>query len=219
MTTTSGSSRRIGACLATAFVSAAGALVVATPASAQASTCSDVQVVFARGTGERAGLGSVGTPFVRAVTSTLGGRSVSSYAVDYPAASNQRSGSGTTDMTNRVTSEAQRCPDTKFVIGGYSQGAAVTDSAVGVRVAGGGGTPIPASLAPRVAAVVVYGNPAQGQGGSITRSPNFGSKAVEYCNSGDGVCGRRGTTPGGHLSYSGNGTIQSGAEFVAGKVG
>ncbi len=217
MITTLSHLARIGISIAAAFVFAAGAVVVATPASAQ-EACSDVQVVFARGTGERAGLGSVGTPFVRAVTSQLSGKTVSSYAVNYPASSNQNSASGTTDMTNRVSSEAQRCPNTKFVIGGYSQGASVTDSAVGVRVFGGGGTPIPASLAPRVAAVVVYGNPAQAQGRSITSSPNFGSKAAEYCNSGDQVCGGRGTTSGNHFSYPSNGTIQSGAQFVAGTV-
>ncbi|KAE9263410.1 hypothetical protein PF008_g32371, partial [Phytophthora fragariae] len=50
-------------------------------------------------------------------------------------------GPGATDMTNHVVSVAKECPNTVFVLGGYSQGASVT------ATLGSGGT-IPENLAP-----------------------------------------------------------------------
>lgn len=204
--------------LAAVVVSLAGGVLAAQPAAA--ATCSDVQVVFARGTGERAGLGFVGTPFVSAVTSALPGRTVSSYAVDYPAGFNQNAGPGATDMSSHISSVAAQCVATKFVIGGYSQGATVTDLAIGIRTGTSQGTPIPANLASRVSAVVVYGNPLNASRGRTiaAESPTYGPKAKEFCNSDDPVCGRNGTTSGNHLSYPSNGTIQTGAQFAAQKV-
>jgi len=76
------------AALAAGFVSAAAvvSLPVAAPAAAQA--CSDVEVVFARGTNEPPGVGIVGQAFVDALSSQVGGRSVGVYAVNYPASDN-----------------------------------------------------------------------------------------------------------------------------------
>ncbi|GHF22966.1 hypothetical protein GCM10017786_66310 [Amycolatopsis deserti] len=36
-------------------------------------------------------------------------------------------------MSNHIKSTAAACPGTKFAIGGYSQGASVTDIAIGIR--------------------------------------------------------------------------------------
>ena len=61
---------------------------------------------------------------------------------------------------------ASQCPSTQFVLGGYSQGAAVVDMLVGIPPLGdkvgdvGSAPPLPSSLASRVAAVAVFGNPA-----------------------------------------------------------
>ena len=57
---------------------------IGTPA-AFADPCSDVGVVFARGTHQEPGLGNMGQSFVDSLTSQLGGRSVNVYAVNYPA--------------------------------------------------------------------------------------------------------------------------------------
>ncbi|WP_415623623.1 cutinase family protein, partial [Mycobacterium colombiense] len=51
-------------------------------ASAQ---CPDVQVVFARGTGEAPGVGPTGQAFVDALHQRVGGRSFDVYPVNYPA--------------------------------------------------------------------------------------------------------------------------------------
>ena len=53
--------------------------------TASADPCSDVAVVFARGTHQEPGLGNMGQAFVDSLTSQVGGKSVDVYAVNYPA--------------------------------------------------------------------------------------------------------------------------------------
>ncbi|GIJ48967.1 hypothetical protein Val02_58530 [Virgisporangium aliadipatigenens] len=185
----------------------------------QAAGCTDVHFVFARGTGEPAGLGSVGGLLDRALRDAVGDRSYSSRAVDYAAAADQRSaGPGATDMSNHIKEVAARCSATKFVIGGYSQGASVTDIAIGLRVGRTTGETIPTALAPRVAAVVVYGNPLGiGRQTIETASELYGPKAKSFCATGDPVCGGGGNFAA-HLAYLRNGDVGLGAEFAAGKL-
>ncbi len=183
--------------------------------------CSDVELVFARGTGELQGLGIVGTPLASALKSALPGKSVESYAVQYAADVSQASaGPGASDMSAHVSSVAESCPDTTFVIGGYSQGATVTDIAIGISGAGmaTGGDSIPAGIAPRVAAVVVFGNPLGLTRRSIAESSQtYGPKAKEFCNDGDPVCGA-GANIAAHLSYAIDGSATEAAQFAAGKI-
>jgi cutinase len=199
-------------CAAGALV-AAGATVAIT--SASAATCSDVEVVFARGSTEAPGLGIVGRPLASAVKSRLSGRTVTSYAVDYAARMDQRSaGPGATDMTNHVTSVAAQCPNTRFVLGGYSQGASVTDISIGIRTILGTGTTIPTDLSDRVKAVVVFGNPLRLSGGTINKASQlYGSRALDICNPGDPVCGG-GFNGMAHLTYAANGSVAKAADFV-----
>jgi cutinase len=210
-------SRPIAFTLIAAGVAAlAGAVGTAGPAQA---ACSDVELVFARGTGEPAGLGVLGAPLARQLASALPAQSVSSYAVDYAAASNQRSaGPGATDMTNHVVQTASSCPNTRFVLGGYSQGASVTDIAIGIRTTLGTGSTIPTGLSGRVAAVVVFGNPLGISRQTIAgSSPLYGAKAKEFCATGDPVCGN-GNNFAAHLSYASNGDVGLAAQFAAGLV-
>lgn len=194
-----------------------GSVSVLTASGAQAAACADVDVSFARGTGEGAGLGITGTPFVNSLKSALAGKTVNSYAVNYAAAYDQSSaGPGATDMTNHVSSVAAACPNTTFVIGGYSQGASVTDIAIGIQ---SGGTAIPANLSGRVAAVVVFGNPLGTRGRTIaTASPTYGPKSKDYCNAGDPVCASGGSNFAAHLAYGSNGSAAAGGQFAAGMV-
>ncbi|MBB2947656.1 hypothetical protein FB565_007427 [Actinoplanes lutulentus] len=141
----SGKGRRLALAGACAAVVAAGAVI--TPqafagtgffgTTTAAGACSDVELVFARGTGEPQGLGIVGRPLARALAAELPDLEVGSFAVVYAAAGNQRSaGPGATNMSQHITSVAAACPETRFVIGGYSQGASVTD--IGIRDSGRG---------------------------------------------------------------------------------
>jgi cutinase len=69
-----------GLFLAVAAVVVSGVTLVA-PAAAQAA-CPDVQVVFARGTGEPVGVGRVGDAFVDALRPLVPGKSVAVDAVN-----------------------------------------------------------------------------------------------------------------------------------------
>src|ERR1700754_3470871 len=87
--------------------------------SAQADPCSNVEVVWARGTSEPPGIGRVGTAFVDSLKSQIGGRSLGIYAVNYPAtfqfADSANAGAG--DATAHVQDMAGRCPNTRMVLG------------------------------------------------------------------------------------------------------
>jgi cutinase len=208
--------------VAAATVGAAGLVTLAAltaTGSSAAAACSDVDVVFARGTGEPQGLGSVGSPFVATVQGALPGRSVSTYAVVYAANTSQTSAApGSTDLTNHLTSVAASCPATTFILGGYSQGATVVDKSLGIQTGSGTGTVIPAALASRVDAAVAFGNPLGLQGKTIaTASPTYGARSKDYCNTGDPVCGN-GNNTAAHLQYASNGSAAAGGRFAASLV-
>ncbi|KAF1779185.1 Alpha/Beta hydrolase fold [Phytophthora cactorum] len=166
--------------------------------------CTDVHVIFARGSGEMPGLGICGTPLVSGIKSNLAGLSVSSYA------SNERR-SGRYGHDQHVTAVAQQCPNTVFVLGGYSQGASVTDIAIGIKTMLGMGASIPEELAPRIKAIVTFGNPLKLMGQTIERSSQlYGSKAIEFCNLGDPVCANGFNTMA-HITYPMDGSVTKAA--------
>src|SRR5512133_1718726 len=76
-----------GAMLVTAVVVFSPVAAVAAPLAVSGidEGCPDVEVVFARGTGEPSGLGSVGIPFVADLAAGLPERTLRSYGVNYPA--------------------------------------------------------------------------------------------------------------------------------------
>jgi cutinase len=195
--------------------------VVAVAPTAAAAACSDVEVVSARGTFEPGTLGIiVGDPVYSAVRRRLIGTSTTSYAVDYPADLGSNSArQGNIDLVNHVTSQAASCPDQRFVLVGYSQGANVVSNSIGVSSAGAAvGSPIaatiPTSVEPRVAAVVVFGPPIGALGRHITGT--YQSRTKEFCASGDPVCEPGGNDTLAHLSYSDD--AGDAAAFIAGKV-
>jgi len=208
--------RRVVTAAAVVATSVTGLAMTASPATA---ACSDVEVVFARGSTELPGLGIVGTPLVSAIKSNLPGKTVTSYAVNYAADIAQTSaGPGATDMSNHVKQVAAQCANTVFVLGGYSQGASVTDIAIGIRTALGTGGTIPTSLAPRIKAITVFGNPLRLYGQSInTASSLYGQRAQDICATGDPVCGG-GFNAVAHLSYPTNGSVTTAARFAASRV-
>src|SRR6188508_2698909 len=106
-------------------------LPIALASPAATAPCPDVEVVFARGTTEPPGVGGTGQAFVDSLRSRVGDRSVGVYAVNYPAsrAFGTSTPAGRDDMSAHVQSMAANCPNTRMVLGGYSQGAAVVDLA------------------------------------------------------------------------------------------
>jgi cutinase len=193
---------------------------VPVPAAAPKSSCTDIEVIFARGTDDSPGLGTPGTAFVNSLRPLVGSRTLSSYAVDYPASYDfLAAADGAVDATNRVATLAQQCPSTKVVLGGYSQGAAVIDMLAGVPPLGnkigsiGSAPPLPANLLPNIAAVAVFGNPAAKFGNPITSSV-FGGRAIDLCTDGDPICSH-GRNPFVHNDYVDVGLVQQAANFVA----
>ncbi|RLN50842.1 hypothetical protein BBJ29_003559 [Phytophthora kernoviae] len=193
-------------------------LLLANPSNNVQVQCTDVHIVFARGSGEMQGLGIYGEPLVSDITSNLPGMTVSSYAVNYLASMDQLSaGSGATDMMNQVVSVAQQCPDTVFVLGGYSQGASVTDISIGIQTMLGSGNTIPDPLSSRIMAIVTFGNPLKLFGQTIKSAiSTYGSRAIEFCNLGDPVCAN-GFDGMAHLTYPTDGNGQESWDSLPGQ--
>lgn len=198
-------------------VAVLGASVSIAPQAAAAPECPDVEVVFARGTDEPAGIGQVGRAFVNTLKPMLKGLSLGTYAVEYPASFEfLEAAAGANDMSRRIKSRVVDCPDTKLVLGGYSQGAAVVDIVATAPIAGLGYTePLPRAVVPHVAAVVVFGNPSARLGQPLTRmSPDFGAKTADLCNRADPICSL-GRDWNSHITYPKSGLVKVAAEWVA----
>lgn len=207
---------RVAMTLATLVVLA----LIGAPAAPAAAKCPDVEVIFARGTDEPPGLGVVGKALVDALKPMIKGKSVSTYAVKYPATWDfAQVATGANDASVRVQTTATRCPATKIVLGGYSQGAAVIDVVATSPVAGlGYRAPLPAAAVPHVAAIAVFGNPSARIGQPLTRmSPGFGARTADLCNTNDPIC-----SPGrdfdAHVTYPQSGLVKLAAQWVAAHV-
>jgi cutinase len=199
------------------------ATTVAIAPSAGADPCPDIEVIFARGTNDAPGLGRPGQAFADALSGQIGGRTMTTYGVNYPASYDfLNAADGATDAANRISALAASCPSTRIVLGGYSQGAAVVDMLAGIPPLGnkigeiGSAPPLASSLVPNVAAVVVFGNPATKFGNPVTASV-FGGKAIDLCKDGDPICSG-GRNPFAHSDYVTAGLTDQAASFVAGIV-
>ncbi len=184
---------------------------------ASADDCPDIEVVFARGTNDAPGLGNVGDAFVSALRDKVGGRSVGAYAVNYPANFDfLAAADGANDASAHIQYMINNCPNTRLVLGGYSQGAAVIDviSAVPMPVLGFN-NPLPANVPDHVAAIAAFGNPSAKLGLPLTVSPVYGGRAIDLCNANDPICQTDGESVAAHRAYPGGPTNQA-ANFVAG---
>ena len=218
----------MGAAVVTTWATLLSAPILS--ASASAAPCPDVEVTFARGTDEPPGVGGVGQAFLDSLRSQVGGRSVGVYPVNYPAGDDiaPSASAGANDAHAHVRSMVADCPNTKLVLGGYSQGAGVIDLITIARAPVAGLIPdiLTADEADHVAAVATFGNPSgRFLGAPITElSPWYGAKAVDLCAPGDPVCapGALLTLPShdelfspAHLSYKQSGMPSQAATFVA----
>lgn len=214
--------RRYAPLVAAAALTAAAALVTPVPAGtvavASADDCPDIQVVFARGTNDSPGLGRIGNAFVSSLRNKVGGRSVGTYAVNYPASYDfLAAADGANDASGHVQWMMDNCPNTRLVLGGYSQGAAVIDVISAVPFpAVGFNAPLPPNAPDHIAAVAVFGNPSAKLGLPMTASPVYGARAIDLCNPNDPVC-TDGNSVDAHRAYDGGPASQA-ASFVAGLV-
>jgi cutinase len=201
------------------LMAVAGTMTVGTP-TASAAGCSDIEVVFARGTDEPPGIGVVGQALVDSLRPLVKGKKIGTYAVKYPASWNfMAAAKGANDASAHVQATAAKCPDTKIVLGGYSQGAAVIDVVTTSPVPGLGFSQVlPPALADNVAAVAVFGNPSARIGQPLTiMSPLYGAKTADICNVPDPICSR-GDNFSAHTQYPQSGLVKVAAKWVAAHV-
>jgi cutinase len=198
-------------------------------AAAANDSCPNIEVVFARGTSEAPGVGATGQAFVDALNARLPGNTVDVYAVNYPASLDfGRAADGIVDASNKIETIAASCANTKVVLGGYSQGAAVagytTTDAVpaGFALPAGISGPMPPAIAAHVAAVVLFGTPdtwflnlVDHNAPPIAIGQLYTAKTLQLCATGDPVCFPGGLDRAAHSSYKNNGMADQAADFAA----
>ncbi|KAF9699393.1 hypothetical protein EKO04_002648 [Ascochyta lentis] len=175
------------------------------------TACRAVTVIYARGTTQEGNVGSAdseGPTFFNALASRLGGVSrLAIQGVTYPAdifgflAGGDANGA--TTMFNLINTAISKCPSTKIVVSGYSQGAQLVHTAT---------QRLTAAAAARVSAVVTFGD--------ADRDETFGSvatsKVLIICHNGDNICDNGIITTAQHRNYEID--APTAAAFVAGKV-
>jgi hypothetical protein len=216
-----------------AVVTAAGLLSAPAP-SASGDPCPDVEVVFARGSGEPPGVGGVGGSFVDALRGQIGARSLGVYPINYPASTDFSSSDfpvtvidGIRDAGSHIESMAANCPKTREVLGGYSQGAAVAGFVTSAAVPPGVPAamvppPMPPEIANHVAAVTLFGTPSDQfllkyGAPTLVIGPLYQPKTLELCAPGDGICGN-GSDAFAHATYGLNGMTGQAATYAAGHL-
>ena len=187
------------------------------PPAASADTCSDVEVVFARGTNEPPGPGYIGQAFADSLRAQLPGRSLAVYAVNYPASNDYLASSavGSDDASAHVENLVATCPNTKIVLGGYSQGAAVTELSTAA---------MPPGVTDHVAAVALFGRPSSAYADSLvggialpTIAAPYAAKTVDLCLPDDPICSA-GANMMAHVSYIPAGLANQAAAFAAERI-
>lgn len=175
------------------------------------TACRDVTVIYARGTTQDGNVGdaaSEGPTFFNALASRLGGTArLAIQGVTYPAdifgfLAGGDAG-GTTTMFNLINTAVTRCPNTKIVVSGYSQGAQLVHKAT---------QRLTAANAARVSAVVTFGDPSRDTGfGSVAAS-----KTLIICHDGDNICEGGIIVTAAHRNYEID--APTAAAFVAARV-
>jgi hypothetical protein len=193
--------------------------------SASAQPCPDVEVVFARGTTEDPGVGPTGQAFVDDLRARLGAKSMGVYAVDYPATLDFPTAiTGIRDASAHIESTAANCPNTKMVLGGFSQGAAVmgfvTANVIPDGAPDGVPNPMPPDVASHVAAVALFGKPNARFMRTINQpqievGPLYAAKTIDLCVPEDFVCSS-GRDFNAHTEYADDGMVDQAADFAAG---
>jgi len=179
--------------------------------------CKEVTFIFARGSTEPGNMGIIIGPAVcTGLKTRLAGRVAcqgvgGGYKAKLADNGNLRgtSASGTQEAVKMFQQAASKCPNTKIVFGGYSQGGAVMHTAV---------QQLPASIKSKLLGGVLFGDTLNQRNRHAI--PGFPANRVkEYCANGDGICERafRGITAG-HLSYTTNGMANQAVGFLISKI-
>jgi pimeloyl-ACP methyl ester carboxylesterase len=216
--------RRLGR-LVLVGVLAASALATGAAPVATAEPCSDAEVVFARGSDEPPGVGATGQAFVDALRAQSPGKSIGVYPVNYPATGDFENRAvfpatmfdGVGNAGARIQATVANCPNTKLIVGGYSQGAAVAAYAT---------ADLPADVQNRVAGLVLFGKPSASLlskygAPAANIAPSYAGKSLDLCAPGDNICdGSPASLLGSlaHATYPYNGLTDAAAAAAAGRI-
>ncbi|EAS35172.3 uncharacterized protein CIMG_00526 [Coccidioides immitis RS] len=201
-----------------------GALCLARPAAAKTQNdCAPVHIMSARGSNQPPGEGPTLAPLVDAIVADHPGSTREPIvwpAVIFPYA--ESSHNGTLAVTAQLTAYVERCPKSKIVLLGFSQGSHV----IGDSLCGGGGLlgigpitdPISTTIGDHVSAIVWLGDPRHRGNDTYNRGtsvrdgifPRLQSQSCEhyaanlqsycdtrdiFCDSGDSLQVHRGYIP------------------------
>ncbi|KAI5851614.1 cutinase-domain-containing protein [Morchella snyderi] len=169
--------------------------------------CNDIIVIWARGSSEPGNVGiTLGPPFFDAIEEAEPGRTIVQ-GVNYPAEDSGYfmggSRTGAEYMASMVSLAASQCPDSLVVLGGYSQGAQVTHLAA---------NHIPEDLYSMIAAIVLFGDPYDGDAFPGSLNDNVAT----FCNEGDLICDGIPIILPVHLSYDHD--VCEAADYIAARV-
>ena len=185
-------------CTASVVVCTAGVIgpqATGLAAAAVDSSCSDVEVVFARGTFEARGVGATGQAFVDPLNKV---KSIAASCAD-------------TKIVFGGYSQGA-------AVAGYTTTDTVPD---GLSLPDGVAGPLPPAVASHVAAVVLFGTPSDWflnlvahNAPPITIGHLYTAKTVEMCATGDPICFPDGRDRAAHSSYKANGMADQAADFA-----
>ncbi|KAF2401446.1 alpha/beta-hydrolase [Trichodelitschia bisporula] len=167
--------------------------------------CAPNMLFFAKGTTEPGELGITVGPVLN---SALTGKDWRVIGVPYQAdlfsdlCLGLPGGMMARDMLDQA---AEKCPNSKLYMSGYSQGALVSHNAVGYAKQ---------ETKKRVAAVIVFGDPMQG-----APIKGYNGPIITYCLEGDYVCTGNFVIGAAHLSYTGAPSTKAIAEIKKIAVG
>lgn len=183
--------RWVGLGAAALLITGIPLVALTAPPVAAADDCADAELVFARGTDEPAGMGRVGDALADAIRKQTPSLNLKTYGVNYKASKLQlHGGDGAKDAISHIKSTLSSCPDTKIVLGGYSQGASVINIVAGNPLGNiKWGDSLPPEYADNVAAITTFGDVGTRTKQSIAaQSALYGSKAIDLCNPMDPIC-------------------------------
>lgn len=202
----------------------------------EASECSDYLVITARGTAEPS-KGQMLSPVARTISNARPGQ-VEVLDLDYPAGEDMNLGGthGARVLVDTLNVQHESCPEQRFVLLGYSQGALVVGDALSApesRLVGAHVGKVSDEAAAQILAIVFYGNPRfvgsepynsgsfnEYLDGLLPRPAGtldrFSERIRDYCVYRDFICQRDtfDLDEKRHVEYYSNGMQQDGAAFV-----
>ena len=212
----------------------------AAPLEIEPLECLPYLVITARGTGEPH-RGQLLSPVSRAISEARPDQMLR-IDLDYPADTDVNGGAslGVRTLVTTLNQQARTCPEQKFVLLGYSQGAMVIGDALAApdaRLVGTEADELRPETGAAISAVLFYGDPRfvgaepynsgdydPSRDGLLPRPAgalaDYAERLRDYCVSDDFIC--QATTmdldEAGHVEYFSNGMQQDGAAFAITKL-